>query len=151
MALVLRNNFELIDSTFELVLDKLISWAAACLEKSLNQPALPHAIIASNFTDVSIDPHQWDAGTATKKLMSLFEDVISRVEKFRDYADFWIRRGKIINNVHDLLHCYYSSVTIVRLPIKGRYMRCTIRLNNFMPQSVITAEKRMKQRKESEF
>lgn len=123
MTLVLRNNFELIDSTFELVLDRLISWAAACLEKSLNQPALPHAIIASNFTDVSINPGQWDTGRATKKLMSDFEDVISRVEKFRYLADFWTRRGKIINTVRDLLHCYYSSVTVVRLPVKGRYMQ----------------------------
>lgn len=81
MTLVLRSNF-LIDSTFELVLDRLISWAAACLEKSLNQPALPHAIIASNFTDVSIDPHQWNTGAATRKLMTSFEDVIARVEKF---------------------------------------------------------------------
>ncbi len=123
MTLVLRSNFELIDSTFELVLDRLISWAAACLEKSLNQPALPHAIIASNFTDVSIDPHQWNTGTATRKLMAGFEDVIARVEKFRVLADFWIRRGKVINTVRDLLHCYYSSVTVVRLPVKGRYMR----------------------------
>lgn len=123
MTLVLRSNFELIDSTFELVLDRLISWAAACLEKSLNQPALPHAIIASNFTDVSIDPHQWNTGTATRKLMSGFEDVIARVEKFKVLADFWKRRGKIINTVRDLLRCYYSSVTVVRLPLKGRYMR----------------------------
>lgn len=121
--MALWNNFEFIDSTFELVLDKLISWAAACLEKSLNQPALPHAIIASNFTDVSIDPRQWDADTATRKLMSLFEDVISRDQKFRDLGNYWIRRGKTINTVRDLLHCYYSSVTIVRLPVKGRYMR----------------------------
>lgn len=98
-------------------------WAVACLEKSLNQPTLPHAIIASNFTDMSIDAGQWDAGTATKKLMSDFEDVISRVREFRKLAGYWIRRGKTINTVRDLLHCYYSSVTIVRLPVKGRYMR----------------------------
>lgn len=121
--MVLGNNYEFIDSTFELVLNKLISWAAACLEKSLNQPALPHAIIASNFTDVSIDLRQWDASTATKKLMSDFENLIDRVEKFRDLADSWRRRRKIINTVRDLLHCYYSSVTVVRLPVKGRYMR----------------------------
>lgn len=72
---------------------------------------------------MSIDPSQWDAGTATKKLMSDFEDVIGRVEKFRDLAGYWIRRGKTINTVRDLLHCYYSSVTIVRLPVKGRYMQ----------------------------
>lgn len=119
----LGNNSEFIDSTFELVLDKLISWAALCLEKSLNQPALPHAVIASNFTEVYIDSLQWDAGIASKKLMSDFEDLIGRVERFRDLADYWIRRGKSINTVHDLLLCYYSSVTIVRLPVKGRYMR----------------------------
>lgn len=72
---------------------------------------------------MSIDSNQWDAGTATRKVMSGFEDVISRVEKFRHLADTWIQRGKIINTVNDLLLCYYSSVTIVRLPLKGRYMR----------------------------
>lgn len=121
--MVRGNNSEFIDSTFELVLDRLISWAAACLEKSLNQPALPHAIIASNFTDVSIDLLQWDEGRATRKLMSDFEHLIDRVAKFRDLTDSWTLRGKTINTVRDLLYCYYSSVTVVRLPVKGRYMR----------------------------
>ena len=33
----------------------------------------------------------------------------------------WARRGKTIHTMKDLLECYYSSVTVIRIPAKGRY------------------------------
>jgi hypothetical protein len=104
------------------VLEKLLDWAAASIEKSLNQPILPHVIIALNATDINIDEKQWDKEEATRILMSDIEGAINRVPKFREHAYIWQQRGKRIHTTKDLLECYYSSVTVVRIPTHGRYM-----------------------------
>jgi hypothetical protein len=44
----------------ESVFEKLVDWAAAALEKSSNQPVLPHAIIVLNASDNSTNPDLWD-------------------------------------------------------------------------------------------
>ena len=43
-------------------------WAAAALEKSSNQPVLPHAIIVLNASKYDIDPDLWDVDTSTSRL-----------------------------------------------------------------------------------
>jgi hypothetical protein len=88
----------------------------------LNQPALPHAIIALNATDNSIETRQWDVQEATQILMSDIAGAISRVPRYEEYALLWRSRGKVINTTKDLLECFYSSVTVVRIPTRGRYM-----------------------------
>ena len=109
--------------TFESsVLSKLLSWAAASQESSLNQPALPHAIIVLNATELAIDQSQWDVPTATQKLLADISGSIERVPQFQEHAALWRSRGKYITTMKDLLECYYSSVTVVRIPHGGRYM-----------------------------
>ncbi len=105
-----------------IVLEKLLDWASASIEKSLNQPALPHVIIALNATDLKIDEKQWDTKEATRILMSDIEGAISRVPRFGEYALMWRNAGRSIRTTKDLLECYYSSVTVVRIPTHGRYM-----------------------------
>jgi hypothetical protein len=107
---------------FESVLNRLLSWAAASLEKSVNQPALPHVIIALNFTDLSSDESLWDPAKAKSHLMTAFTEVMEAKERFRDLARKWQRREKTIRSIEDLLGCYYSSVHVIRIPVKGRYM-----------------------------
>ena len=115
MRLMLSRVFE---ST---VLKKLLQWAAASLELSLNQPALPHAIIVLNATDLSVNKDQWDVEHATSKLMSDIAGASERVDEFRRYADIWEFRDRRIDTIKELLECYYSSVTAIRIPTKGRY------------------------------
>ncbi len=103
------------------MLEKLLTWASACLEKSLNQPALPHAIIAANFTDLSINATFWEIEAATDKLMSDFNTVGQTMDKFQELASYWRGRRRPISNVKDLLLCYYSSISVVKIPVKGRY------------------------------
>jgi hypothetical protein len=105
-----------------IVLEKLLDWASASIEKSLNQPALPHVIIALNATDLKIDEKQWNVEDATRILMSDIEGAISRVPRFAEYALLWKQAGRTIRTTTDLLECYYSSVTVVRIPTHGRYM-----------------------------
>ncbi|PVI02430.1 hypothetical protein DM02DRAFT_701953 [Periconia macrospinosa] len=118
IVFVLRN-----PKTFEsTVLSLLIDWARSSIEKSLNQPTLPHAIIALNATDTRIDPKVWDTEYATNSLMSDVSGAIHRDPNYQELKSFWVARGKHIENMKDLLECYYSSITVVRVPGDGRYM-----------------------------
>jgi hypothetical protein len=101
----------------------LLGWASSSMEKSLNQPTLPHAIIALNATDIGVDEREWDVEHATERLLSTVAGSIHRDAKYKEYADFWTGRGRDIRTMKDLLLCYYSSIRVVRIPKKGgRYM-----------------------------
>ncbi|KAF1996801.1 hypothetical protein P154DRAFT_565860 [Amniculicola lignicola CBS 123094] len=118
IVFVLRNS-----NTFEsTVLSLLITWASSSLEKSLNQPALPHAVIALNATDTKVEKGEWDPENATKSLMSKVAGAVDRDPTYRDLKSYWERHGKRIRTMKDLLECYYSSITVVRIPGEGRYM-----------------------------
>jgi hypothetical protein len=92
------------------------------MEKSLNQPLLPHAIIALNATDPGVDQRDWEVDWATQVLMSSVSGALGRDTKYMEYADYWTSRGKTIRTMLDLLECYYSSIRVVRIPKKGPYM-----------------------------
>ena len=109
--------------TFEsAVLTKLIGWASASFEKSVGQPALPHIVIALNATDPGIDANQWDVEEATRKLLTDIESSILKIPALQEHVYAWRAIGRVVNTTKDLLECYYSSVTVVRIPAKGRYM-----------------------------
>ena len=109
--------------TFEsAVLTKLIGWASASFEKSVGQPALPHIVIALNATDPGIDATQWDVEEATKKLLTDIKSSIHRIPALQEHVYAWRAIGRVVNTTKDLLECYYSSITVVRIPAKGRYM-----------------------------
>ncbi|KAI4204204.1 MAG: hypothetical protein LQ350_001395 [Teloschistes chrysophthalmus] len=104
----------------ESVLEKLITWAAAALEKSSNQPVLPHAIVVLNASENDIDPALWDVDTATEKLLHSLSETILQNAAFKKYALFWKERSRNIKTVEDLLLSYYSSFRVVRIPTSGR-------------------------------
>lgn len=113
----------IVSRTFEsAVLTKLIGWASASFESSLGQPALPHIIIALNATDLAIDSRQWDVEEATQKLLSDVEASVQKIPALQTHVSNWRLNGRSIKTTKDLLECYYSSVTVVRIPTKGRYM-----------------------------
>ncbi|KAL9606733.1 MAG: hypothetical protein Q9179_000089 [Wetmoreana sp. 5 TL-2023] len=104
----------------ESVLEKLVTWGAAALEESSNQPVLPHAIVVLNQSENDIDPTLWDIDTATRKLLRSLSETVSQNAAFMKYADFWKERGKKIRTVEELLLSYYSSFRVVRIPTNGR-------------------------------
>lgn len=110
------------DRAFEsTVLEKLLDWGAASIDKSLNQPALPHAIIVLNATD-NVDDKEWDVETATSLLLGHIKKAVSREPKFEEQARVWRQSGRTIKSTKHLLECYYASITVVRIPSRGRYM-----------------------------
>jgi hypothetical protein len=106
------------------VLGRLLDWGARSLEMSINQPALPHAIVAVNATEIGVHESEWDVNEATDNLLASVKNALSTrsgVPEFLELAQLWRSRGKQINTILDLIHCYYSSFSVVRLPVKGRY------------------------------
>ncbi|KXS99282.1 hypothetical protein AC578_6205 [Pseudocercospora eumusae] len=120
VVFVLRN-----PKTFQsAVLTKLLDWGASSLEKSINQPALPHCIVALNGTDPGVDDNSWDVNYATQSLLSSVKgalDYVEGVPRFRELAEHWRSLGKHIYSVEDLILRYYSSFKVVRIPSKPRY------------------------------
>ncbi|KAI0421978.1 hypothetical protein F5X98DRAFT_360733 [Xylaria grammica] len=104
------------------VLHKLIKWGAASIDKSINQPVLPHAIIVLNATDTNVDEKEWDICKATQMFLSDISDAIRREPVLQQYAQIWRQRGRRLNTTKELLECYYASISVVRIPYKGSYM-----------------------------
>ncbi|TKA29096.1 hypothetical protein B0A54_16206 [Friedmanniomyces endolithicus] len=121
VVFVLRN-----PKTFQsAVLTKLLDWGVAALEKSINQPALPHCVVALNGTDPAVDEREWDINFATQSLLSSVKgalDYVEGVPRFRELAEHWRSLGKHIYTVEDLILRYYSSFKVIRIPSKPRYM-----------------------------
>jgi predicted acylesterase/phospholipase RssA len=122
VVFVLRNS-----KTFQSsVLTKLIGWGAAALERSINQPTLPHCIVTLNCSDAAIDASQWDSDCATRTLLSTVRGAINFTEgvpTFRALADHWRKLGRNIVSIEDLILCYYSSFRVVRLPTGSQFNR----------------------------
>lgn len=97
-----------------------MNWAAAALEKSSNQPVLPHAIIVLNASENNIDPELWDVHTSTSRLFENMSREVFHNATFKKYAQFWRERNRSIETVEQLLHSYYRSVNVVRVPTSGR-------------------------------
>ncbi|KAK4552373.1 hypothetical protein LTR86_010387 [Recurvomyces mirabilis] len=121
IVFVLRNA-----KTFQsAVLTRLLDWGVAALERSINQPSLPHCIVVLNGCDPSIDSREWDLDYATQSLLTTVKgalDYVEGVPRFRELANQWRQRGKHIYTVEDLILRYYSSLRVVRVPVGPNYM-----------------------------
>ncbi|KAI3317161.1 hypothetical protein HD806DRAFT_515838 [Xylariaceae sp. AK1471] len=115
IVFVLRN-----PRVIEHVFERLIQWAAAAIETSSNQPVLPHAIIALNATEHDLEDRLWDVRDCTETILIDLGQTVNNNVTFKKLAQFWRERGKRIDNLLDLILCYYSSIQIIRLPAEGR-------------------------------
>ena len=101
-------------------MEQLVTWAAAALEKSSNQPVLPHAIIVLNASPNDTNPEFWNVSSATARLLESLSSTVSQNATFKKYALFWRERSRNIRSVEELLLSYYSSIRVVRIPTTGR-------------------------------
>lgn len=79
-------------------------------------------MIAINAADLKVDQQEWDPAHATDVLMATVARAIDRDPTYRQLRDYWYGKGRRIRHMRDLLECYYSSITVVRIPNEGRYM-----------------------------
>lgn len=101
------------------VLANLVHWGAQSIDASLNQPALPHAVLVLNATEGGVDGGEWDVRTATERLLADIHGAVHREPALQEYVRAWARRGRKISSTSELLACYYASVSVVRVPHKG--------------------------------
>lgn len=122
VVFVLRN-----PKTFQsAVLTKLIDWGAAALERSINQPTLPHCVVVVNDSDATLDESEWDSECATRSLLSSVQGAINYTEgvpRLRELADHWRKLGRGVCSIEDLILCYYGSFKVVRMPAGKRFRR----------------------------
>jgi hypothetical protein len=113
--------------TFEVTtLQPLLEWADASLETSVNHPTLPHAIIVLNASETNDSTEDWSSEYATERLLAANRGCIDSNKGnpvISELARGWRQRGKRINTIDDLIHCYYSSFKVMRIPHKmgGKY------------------------------
>ncbi|OAL18149.1 hypothetical protein AYO22_10926 [Fonsecaea multimorphosa] len=81
----------------------LVDWAKRSVEKSLNQPILPSAIVVLNAVEVA----DVEGITTTEPDLR---------ELARNFAPEGHRRGLF---ARELLECYYRSVRVIRIPAKS--------------------------------
>ncbi|KAI9893877.1 MAG: hypothetical protein M1814_005430 [Vezdaea aestivalis] len=105
---------------FEKTLVQLLGWAELVVEKSLNQPALPHAIVVLNASSNRIDPARWDVDKATRRAMKDVQSAMKNNPDLLRYVQHWKRRGKEITEIEQLLSLYYSSFKVLCIPERGR-------------------------------
>ena len=102
-----------------LTLKLLLEWGNACLEKSLNQPVLPHAIIVLNAVDFGDEEARWDVETATAELLDIAQAAFEQEPFFQAYVRLWQDgHGIKISSAKEMLFKYYSSIKLIRLPQK---------------------------------
>lgn len=104
------------------VLVNLVEWAYSSIEKAVNQPVLPHLIITLNRTDNAINEEQWDPRTATDMLLAAHQDITQVPELIRIVQGLKLS-GHSVKSAKELPECFYQSITVVRIPTKGRYMQ----------------------------
>jgi hypothetical protein len=94
------------------VFEKLIEWASAALESASNQPVLPAAVIALNATEINVDGGLWDVENGTRKLLDSLAGTIRENSTFKKHVEFWACRNKRIDNLEQLILCYFSSIEV---------------------------------------
>ena len=110
-----------LEETFQsAALVKLLAWGAASLEKSLNQPTVPHVIVVLNGTPVGVDESEWNPDDARRSLLYTVRNSLDRVNGVPELQKLvyqWKHeRGIEIKSVEDLILRYYASFTVVRVP-----------------------------------
>lgn len=117
-----------------------MQWAEASLETSVNQPTLPHAIIALNACEPSAKPNEWNNKSATDSLLAANKHCIDPKRGhpfFIGLIRIWKERGKRVRTILELIQCYYSTFQVIRIPRGGRYRLLHDQVNSL--HQVITA------------
>lgn len=136
-------NFDL-ERQLHITLNLLLEWGNACLEKSLNQPVLPHAILVLNAVDVGDEGDRWDVPKATGDLLNSAQAAFEQEPFFRQYKQLWQEsHGVTITTAEELLSRYYSSIKLIRVPQKSEktYMLIQDQVSKVMQAIVDGCEK----------
>jgi hypothetical protein len=122
--------------TIETVFAQLIKWADMVIQKSVNQPMLPFAIIVINGLKKEVcDPREylsecvahtinqstnhgvdWWSDELTKEQLERLKNCVNSDPELRKFAELWRSMGTDVQTLEDLVRCYYSGIKIVCIP-----------------------------------
>ncbi|KAF8242916.1 hypothetical protein K440DRAFT_664454 [Wilcoxina mikolae CBS 423.85] len=104
--------------TMEVVISRLIRWANAVFQTSVNQPLLPYAIIIVNaLEDKGVqDNSGWWEDDPTIAQLDKHTDSFKDDPFLEGLARQWRVRGKEIHTLKDLISCYYCGIKIICVP-----------------------------------
>lgn len=103
------------------VVEQLLSWAHAHSDGTVNMPYRPNAIIVLNAFDDEVPSDEWNAVTSTAKLLSSAAADLDKNPIFKKYVERFRQRNHHIIDMKELLRCYYSEVTVLRIPGKNHF------------------------------
>ncbi|RYP24694.1 hypothetical protein DL765_000421 [Monosporascus sp. GIB2] len=102
----------------------LLPWAERSIDKSINQAALPHAIIVLNAMDIDVaEEENWDPSNTTKTHLEGLNSGFKCDQDLMKMADNLHRTGARVTTINELLNHYYASVTVIRMPTSLYYNR----------------------------
>jgi hypothetical protein len=105
-------------NTAEVTLGRLIKWADKTRSGTLNQPALPHAIIIVNGT--KSNPEEWlDENVATRQMLQSRGQIGLSDRELVEIAKRW--EGVIGTSpmtLYDILSRYFGNIRVVYIPPK---------------------------------
>jgi hypothetical protein len=79
-------------------------------------------VIAVNAATLNVaTQREWDIDYATESVLRSVRPSLHRKNYFKNLAQSWSSKGRRINSIDDLIRCYYSSFSVVRIPAEGRY------------------------------
>ena len=113
---------------------RLLNWAYTSIESATNQNVLPHIIIVLNKSNALLEDEEFDVETATKKLLSEADQSLETNSDIRSHVQYWRSKRRTVDSAKDLLTCYYSSIKVIRIPDKGRYMLMDRQIKNLHNQ-----------------
>ena len=76
-----------------------------------------------------MDDDEWDPESAKDRLLDSVKNSLKQEPEFKELVKKWEERKRPIKTVSDLIHCYYSSFSVVRIPVAGQYGRMNDQVN----------------------
>ena len=113
---------------------RLLDWAYTSIESATNQNVLPHVIIVLNKSHALLKDEEFDVETSTKRLLSDADQSLEVNSDINSHVRYWRFQGRTVRSAKDLLKCYYSSIKVIRIPDKGRYMLMDRQIKNLHNQ-----------------
>ncbi|KAH8672607.1 hypothetical protein BGZ60DRAFT_563027 [Tricladium varicosporioides] len=104
-------------NTAEVTLEKLIKWADKVSTKTLNQLALPCAIIVVN--GIRNNPEDWlDEKVATELMLRNVKNMQIVDPEMRRIADAWSSPNRKLGSLEDIVKLYFDGIRVVYIPSK---------------------------------
>ncbi|KIW97974.1 uncharacterized protein Z519_01558 [Cladophialophora bantiana CBS 173.52] len=98
----------------------LVDFAKRSVEKSLNQPILPSAIVVLNAVEVAGKEERWTIEDATRSFFRDVQGITTSGHDLRELAKNFASESDCRSlSARELLKCYYRSVRVIRIPAKS--------------------------------